>query len=116
MSLLLHWLLTALALLIVAYVLPGIHVSGLGVALIAALVMGLVNIGIRPVLLLLTLPINILTLGLFTFIINAAMFALVAWLVPGFEVSGFWSALLGSLLMTVITYFFGTIERPHASH
>ena len=104
MSLLIHWLLTALALLLVAFLLPGIHVSGLGVALVAALVMGLVNISIKPLLLILTLPLNILTLGLFTFIINAAMFALVAWVVPGFEVSGFWSALLGSLLMTVITY------------
>lgn len=103
LSALLTWLLTAAALLLVAAVLPGIIIEGFGVALIAALVMGLVNLLVRPLLLLLTLPLNILTLGLFSFIINAMMFGLVAWLVPGFEVTNFLSALLGALLLALVT-------------
>lgn len=103
LSALLTWLLTAAALLLVAAVLPGIVIDGFGVALIAALVMGLVNLLVRPLLLLLTLPLNLLTLGLFSFIINAMMFGLVAWLVPGFEVTNFLSALLGALLLALIT-------------
>ncbi len=103
LSALLTWFLTAAALLLVAAILPGISVESFGVALIAALVMGLVNLLVRPLLILLTLPLNLLTLGLFSFIINALMFGLVAWLVPGFEVSNFLSALVGALLLSVVT-------------
>ena len=92
--------LNALALLIIANVVPGIHVGPLS-ALAAALVLGAVNAVVRPVLILLTLPVTIVTLGLFLLIINAAMFRLAAWLVPGFAVSGFGAALLGSILYSI---------------
>jgi putative membrane protein len=109
LSLVLYWVLTAVVLLIVDAILPGIAISSFGTALVAALIMGLVNFFIRPVVSLLTLPLNLLTLGLFSFIINAIMFALVAWLVPGFEVSNFMNALLGSILMALMTSVLGTI-------
>jgi len=107
LSILLHWLLTAAILLLIGAIMPGIHISGYSSALVAALVMGLVNFFIKPVLTLLTLPLNLLTLGLFSFIINAMMFALVAWLVPGFEISNFFSALVGSLLLALMSSILG---------
>jgi putative membrane protein len=115
LSALFQWLIIAVTLLLIAQLLPGIEISGFGVALLAALVIGLVNILIRPLVLLLTLPINILTLGLFAFIVNALMFALVAWLVPGFEVSGFLNALLGSLLLSLITAITGNLVHRRAA-
>ena len=89
--------LNALALLVIANVVPGIHVEPL-FALVAALVLGAVNAVVRPLLVLLTLPVTIVTLGLFLLVINAATFGLAAWLVPGFAVNGFGAALLGSIL------------------
>jgi len=103
MALIARWFLNALALMLVAYMYSGVQVTGIAAALIAALVLGLVNALIRPVLILLTLPVTILTLGLFIFIINALMFWLVAEMVDGFKVSGFTAALLGSLMFSVIT-------------
>jgi putative membrane protein len=103
MALIARWFLNALALMLVAYLYSGVQVTGITAALIAALVLGLVNALIRPVLILLTLPVTILTLGLFIFIINALMFWLVAEMVDGFKVSGFMAALLGSLMFSVIT-------------
>lgn len=104
-TLIARWFIAALALIVVAYLLPGISVSSFYIALIAALILGLVNTFIRPVLLLLTLPLNILTLGLFTFVINALLFLFVASFVQGFEVSGFWVALVGALIVSVLSYF-----------
>jgi putative membrane protein len=92
--------LNALALLVIANVVPGIHVEPLS-ALVAALVLGAVNAVVRPVLILLTLPVTIVTLGLFLLIINAATFGLAAWLVPDFAVNGFEAALLGSILYSI---------------
>jgi putative membrane protein len=104
MTLILRWILNALALMAVAYLYPGVAVSGFFAALVAALVLGLVNAVIRPILILLTLPINILTLGLFTFVINALLFWFVAEIIKGFTVSGgFVAALIGSLLYSLIT-------------
>ncbi|HEY9745235.1 MAG TPA: phage holin family protein [Oculatellaceae cyanobacterium] len=103
LSALLHWVLTALILLLIGKIIPGIELASFGTALIAALVMGLVNFFLRPLLNLLTLPINVLTLGLFSFVVNALLFWLVAWMVPGFEVSSFLSALIGSLLLAIMT-------------
>ena len=103
MYIILRWVINALALLVVANIVPGFHVSGLYAALIAALILGLVNAVIRPILLLLTLPINILTLGLFTFVVNALMIWLVATIVKGFEVQGFVPALLAALILFVIS-------------
>lgn len=104
MYLLARWLITALALLAAAYLVPGIEVSGFYIALIVALVLGLVNAVIRPVLLLLTLPINILTLGLFTLVINGLLFWFVASFIQGFSVSGFWSAVVGALVVSVLSW------------
>jgi len=101
-SFLLHLVLTAIALLVVANVVGGVQVSGFGAALTGALILGLVNAFVRPVMILLTLPLTIVTLGLFLFVVNALMFWLVAALVPGFQIRGFGAALLGSLLLTVL--------------
>ena len=103
MKLLVLWLVNALALMAVAYLLPGITVASFISALIAALVLGLVNAVIRPLLVILTLPVTLLTLGLFLFVINAFLFWLVAELVKGFTVSNFGAALIGSILYSLIT-------------
>ena len=107
MSLLIRWFINALALMLVAYLYSGVQVNGiieaLIAALIAALVLGLVNALIRPILVVLTLPVTILTLGLFIFVINAFLFWFVAEVVKGFTVSGFIGALIGSLMFSVIT-------------
>ncbi|MBI3577723.1 phage holin family protein [Candidatus Gottesmanbacteria bacterium] len=107
-NLIIHWVLNGLALFIVSRILPGIVVKDFGTALIAALVIGLVNALVRPVLLLLTLPINILTLGLFTFVLNALMLLLAGSITPGFAVDGFWTALIGSILLSLVA----TILHP----
>jgi putative membrane protein len=103
MRLLLVWLIDALSLLAVAYLLPSVSISGFYAALITALVLGLLNALIRPLLVLVTLPITVLTLGLFTLVINALLFWFVASFVDGFEVTGFWSAFWGALLYSVIS-------------
>ena len=102
-SLLLRWVLNAGALLLVAYLYPGVQVQDFLAALVAALVLGLVNAIVRPLLVILTLPVTLLTLGLFLFVINAFLFWLVAELVKGFTVSGFGGALIGSILYSLIT-------------
>ena len=98
MRLLLLWVINALALAAIPYVVPSVTVSGFWTALIAALLLALVNTLIRPLLILLTLPLNIITLGLFTFVINALLFWFAANLLDGFQVRGFAAALLGSLI------------------
>lgn len=102
MSLLLVWLLSAVSLLVVAYILPGITVSSFGSALVAALVIGLLNTLVRPVLILLTLPITIVTLGLFLLVINALLFWFAGSVLKGFYVAGFWWAMLGALVYSLI--------------
>ena len=97
-----HLLLTALLLVLVANLVPGIRVTGFVAALLGALVLGLVNAFVRPLAILLTLPLTILTLGLFLFVVNAFMLMLAAALVPGFSVRGFGSALLGSLVLSLL--------------
>ena len=104
MKLLLVWLINAVALMAVAYLLPGIAVSSFVTALVAALVLGLVNAVIRPVLILLTLPATILTLGLFIFVINGLLFWFVASFVKGFNVAGFWSAVFGAIVYALISW------------
>jgi len=100
-----RWFLTALILLLVSYVVPGVTFSGTWSLLITAVVLGLVNALIRPILLILTLPINLLTLGLFTFIINALMFWLVSSIVKGFEIKDFASAFWGALVYWILVMF-----------
>ncbi|MCO5400949.1 phage holin family protein [Ralstonia soli] len=109
MRLLAVWVINALALLLVAYLLQGIHVNGFGSALIAALVLGLVNTLIRPILVILTLPVTLLTLGLFIFIINALLFLFVGNLLAGFQVASFGAALLGSILYSVISWLLSSL-------
>ena len=96
-------LITALALILVARLVPGIEVAGIYSAIIAALVLGLLNILVRPLLIVLTLPITVLTLGLFIFVINALLFWFAASFLEGFDVAGFIPALLGSLIVSVIS-------------
>jgi len=104
MRLILLWILNAVALLVVAYLLPSIHLASFGAALLAALLLGLVNAVLRPLLLLLTLPVTLLTLGLFIFVINGLMFWLAGSLIEGFVVGGFWPAVIGSLLYSVVSW------------
>jgi putative membrane protein len=96
--LMLRWMLLAAALLLVAHLYPGVTVKDFGAAMGAALVLGLLNTLVRPVLLLLTLPVTVLTLGLFLFVVNALMFWAAAWLLQGLDVRGFGAALVGSLI------------------
>lgn len=102
-ALFLKWIGLALAMMFVGWIVPGITISNFVTALIAAAVIALVNIFIKPVLVFLTLPINILTLGVFILVINALLFMFVAYLVPGVEVNGFWSAFLGALLLSILS-------------
>lgn len=104
MKLLLVWLLNALALLAVAYFVPNIYVAGFTAALVAALVIGLVNMLIRPILVLLTLPITILTLGLFILVINGLLFYAVGHWLRGFEVQTFTAGIIGALLYSVLSW------------
>ena len=101
MKLILHVLVVALALLFSAYVIPGIEVDSVYVAIIAALILGLLNLVVRPVLFLLTLPLTILTFGLFSFVLNALIFWFAASFIEGFSVSGFIPALLGSVVVAL---------------
>lgn len=94
---------TALALLLVARVVPGIDIGSIYTALLAALVLGVLNVFVKPILTILTLPITLLTFGLFTFVLNAAMFGLAAFLLVDFAVAGFIPALVGSLIVTVVS-------------
>lgn len=102
MKLLLRWLLAACALLLVAYVYEGVQVRSFPSALIAAAVIGLFNMLLRPVLVVLTLPVTIVTFGLFLFVINALLFWAAASVLDGFYVGGFWAAMLGSIIYSVI--------------
>lgn len=99
---LLRLMVSALAFLSLSYVIPGISVKGFGTALILALLWGIVGITIKPILLLLTLPFNLLTLGLFTFIVNGFLLWMLGGLIKGFEVHGFWVAVLGALFLSVV--------------
>jgi putative membrane protein len=101
MKILARWLLLAAALLLVAHVYPGVVVGSFGSAMVAALVLGLLNTLLRPILVLLTLPVTVLTLGLFLFVINALMFYFAASMLNGFQVAGFGAALIGSLIYSV---------------
>jgi len=98
----------ALALWVTAWILPGVHVSSKPALLVGALVLGFVNAVIRPIMALLTLPLTIVTLGLFYLVVNGLAFALAALLVPGFSVEGFWWAVLGALCVSIISWFVGS--------
>ena len=101
--LLLVWILNAVALLVVAYVLPGITVASFGSALIAALVLGLLNAVVKPLLILLTLPLTIVTLGLFLLVLNALVFWFAGSILKGFQVDGFWWAVIGAIVYSLVS-------------
>jgi putative membrane protein len=109
MTLLLVWILNAVALLVVAYVLPGIVVASFGSAMLAALVLGLINSLVKPVLILLTLPITVVTLGLFLLVLNALMFWMAGSILKGFQVNGFWWAVGGAILYSLISGFLSNL-------
>jgi putative membrane protein len=111
-TLLVHLVVTALLLLAVARFVKGVEIDGFGTALLAALVFGLVNGCVRPLMILLTLPLTVLTFGLFLFVVNALMFRLAAALVPGFTVRGFGPALLGSLLLSLLNLGVAALVGP----
>jgi putative membrane protein len=96
--------LNGVAILVAAWMVPGLYLSGTGSALLAGALLGLVNALVRPILILFTLPITLLTLGLFIFVVNAICLALTAALVPGFGISGFWAAVLGALVVSVVSW------------
>lgn len=103
-GLLIRWLVLTLAIMIAAHLIEGIEVKSFESALFAAAVLGILNAIFRPILILLTLPINILTLGLFTFVINAILLMMTSGVIGGFEVRGFWAAVLGSLVISLISW------------
>jgi putative membrane protein len=102
-GILLRWLILTAAILLAAYLLNGIEVRDFLSAFLAAAVLGILNAFFRPLLLLLTLPLNILSLGLFTFVINALLLKMASGVIPGFEVHGFWTALFGALIITLVS-------------
>lgn len=107
-----HWVVSALLLVLVDYFVGGIAIANFGYALVAALVLGVLNCLVRPLLIIITLPITILTLGLFLFVVNALVFGLAAALVPGFEIAGFGAALFGALLLTLFNLVASSALHP----
>jgi len=115
--LLTRWLVITVAILVASSVLSGIRVDSLETAVIAAAILGIFNVFLRPVLLVLTLPLTILTLGIFTFVLNAMMLLLVAYFVPGFDVDGFSWAFLGALIISIVSWIANRfINVPHDDH
>ena len=111
MMLIINLILSALAIGIAAYIVPGVSIAGPVSAIVVAVVLGLINLFIKPILLFLTLPINILTLGLFSFVISAFLVMLAGVIVPGFTVAGFWPALIFALVLALITIMFGNFSK-----
>ena len=104
MAFLARLLLNGIAIIVAAWLIPGLHVTGTVSALVAGILLAVVNALVRPVLLLLTLPLTLVTLGLFIFVVNAICLWLTAALVPGFSISGFWSAIFGALVVSVVSW------------
>ena len=102
-------LITMVALFITAYIIPGMTIEGLFAGFVAALILGIVNVVVKPIFILLTLPLTILTMGLFLLVINGLMLMLAAAIVPGFMVAGFWSAVFGAVLLSIVTWFLNSI-------
>jgi len=109
MLLLIKWFIMALSVMVASYIIPGVNVKGFFTAMWVALFIGIVNVLVKPFLIFITLPINILTLGLFTFVINALLIMLASSVIKGFEVKGFWIAMLFSVVLSVINFIFGHV-------
>jgi putative membrane protein len=112
---LIRWLTMTAAIILAAYLLDGIHVSGFFSALCAAALLGIFNAVLRPIAILLTLPINIMTLGLFTFVINAILLEMVSGIIRGFDVRGFWPAVFGSFVISAVSWVLTTLIRERTS-
>jgi putative membrane protein len=119
----LRWLILTFAIIATSYLIDGIQVSGFLSAFFAAAILGILNAFFRPILLILTLPVNILSLGLFTFVINALMLMMVSGVISGFKVYGFWSAVFGSLLISLVSWLLtsfiserGTVQYIDLKH
>jgi putative membrane protein len=110
MNFLINWMVSGMAIVITAYLLPGVHLSGLFAALVTALVLGFINAFIKPFLTLFTLPLTVLTLGLFALVINALLIILTSKIVPGFQVQGFWWAMAFSLVLAVVNFVLGGLK------
>ncbi|MYD71263.1 MAG: phage holin family protein [Acidobacteria bacterium] len=106
----LHWLTTGIALGVAAWILPGVTITSLPALAVAALVLGLVNSVVRPVLLILTLPLTVMTLGVFYLVVNGVAFALAAWIVPSFQVASFFWAVAGAVLVGLMSMFIGSFR------
>jgi putative membrane protein len=104
---LVHWLVVALGLAVATYIVPGVTVASGSALAVGALVLGFVNAVVRPLLTILTLPLTLLTLGLFYLVVNAAAFGLAAAIVPGFSVASFWAAMLGALVVSLVSWLVG---------
>lgn len=115
MGIFVRWLTLTGAVAFASYVLDGIHVSGFTSAFWAAAILGILNAFFRPIALILTLPINILSLGFFTFVINAFMLKLASGVISGFDVHGFWSAIFGSLIISVVSWLLNSFVNEHGT-
>lgn len=115
MNILVRWIISALAVMLVAYLVPGITVDNFVAALLVALVLGFANAFVRPILVWLTLPITVLTIGFFVLIINAFLFMLTASFVPGFHVDGFWPAFFGSIFLAIIGWAVNSTFRTRTA-
>lgn len=111
MGFVIRLIVNAIALIVVAYLVPGITVTGIGGALVAALILGIVNAVLRPILVILSLPLEVLTLGLFTLVINALLFWLVGALHVGLNVAGFWPAFVGAIVMAIVSWLISLLTR-----
>lgn len=111
MKLLINWIIAAVAIIIAAYILPGVTVSGFVPALVLAVVLGAINAFIRPILIILTFPISVLTLGLFAVILNTLLIMLAAAIVPGVQIASFWWALLFGIVLAVVHAVFRAFDK-----
>jgi putative membrane protein len=102
MKLLIHWIIYIVAIAVTAYLLPGVHVSGIAALVVFSIVLGAINVFLKPILVVLTLPLTVFTLGLFYFVLNALLVLLAAAIVPGFFIANFWWALLFALVLSII--------------
>ena len=111
MKTIIHFLVSTLAIIITAYILPGVHVSGLLAAFVLAVVLGIINTVLRPILIFLTLPLTIVTLGISVLFINALLVLLASYIVPGFSVASFWSAFLFGIVLAIISWALQIFEK-----
>ncbi|OGI85715.1 hypothetical protein A3A05_03115 [Candidatus Nomurabacteria bacterium RIFCSPLOWO2_01_FULL_41_12] len=111
MKTIIHFVVSALAIIVTAYILPGVSVEGPLVAFILAVVLGAINTFLRPVLIMLTLPLSIITLGLFVLVINALLVLLASYIVPGFAVASFWSAFLFGIVLAIVSWVLQKFEK-----